>query len=182
MIAAEEYRDEIASRTHANAGRFWQRMTMNFEGLWRRFVDEELGGPNTSTSARIKAAGQLYLLPRLGSRFLAEISVEDVMSLERVLQATRIDESRGSDESGRRLSPAAVARVMSLGSTVWRYGRRVNLVDGNPFANLRKAKADLGYDATAANRSLDSTSIAVKKDPARLAIETLSRRRRHSKP
>ena len=38
------------------------------------------------------------------------------------------------------MSPRSVAKILTLGGTVWRYGRRIKLVDGNPFADVKKPR------------------------------------------
>jgi hypothetical protein len=37
-----------------------------------------------------------------------------------------------------------VAKSLTLGGTVWRYARRIKLVDGNPFADVKKPRAAKG--------------------------------------
>ena len=32
-------------------------------------------------------------------------------------------------------------KILILGGSVWRYGRRIKMVDGSPFADLRKPRA-----------------------------------------
>jgi integrase len=34
-----------------------------------------------------------------------------------------------------------VAKILILGGSVWRFGRRIKMVDGSPFADVRKPRA-----------------------------------------
>lgn len=139
--AAEAYRDEIAPQ--AKAGKFWERRTTTFAGLWEKFAAHELASPELrhSTVADYKALGRLYLVPLLGPKLLGEIDVEAVMELKRTLQTTPGAKAGGKEGSKRALSPRSVAKILTLGGTVWRYGRRVRLVDDNPFADVPKPRA-----------------------------------------
>jgi integrase len=139
--AAEAYRDEIAPQ--AKGGKFWQRQTLTFADLWEKFAAHELASPDlrVSTVADYKALGRLYLLPLLGSRLLTEIDVEAVMDLKRALQTEPGAKAGGKEGSKRALSARSVAKILTLGGTVWRYGRRTQLADGNPFADVKKPKA-----------------------------------------
>ena len=139
--AAHAYRDEIAPQT--KNGRFWERQTITFAGLWEKFAVDELASPDlrASTVADYKALGRLYLVPHLGPHLLAEIDVETIMNLKRALQTSPGAKAGGKEGSKKCLSARSIAKILTLGGTVWRYGRRVKLVDGNPFGDVKKPKA-----------------------------------------
>jgi integrase len=94
-----------------------------------------------STVVDYKALGRLYLVPHLGARLLAEIDVEAIMTMKGALQADAGAKAAGKQGSGKPLSPRTVAKILTLGGTVWRYGRRIKLVDANPFADVRTPRA-----------------------------------------
>lgn len=138
---AQAYRDEVAPQ--AKAGKYWQRQTMTFAGLWLKFEAGELASPElrASTVADYKALGRLYLVPLLGPKLLAEIDVETIMDLKRDLQTMPGAKAGGKEGSRKPLSARSVAKILTLGGTIWRYGRRVKLADDNPFADVKKPKA-----------------------------------------
>ncbi len=139
--AAEAYRDEIAPQ--AKAGKFWERQTATFADLWDKFAGHELAGPDRrpSTIADYQAMGRLYLIPQLGARLLGEIDAETILDMKTALQASAGAKASGKAGSGKPLSPRTIAKILTLGGTVWRYGRRIKLVDANPFADVRKPRA-----------------------------------------
>ena len=139
--AAQAYAAEKAPQ--AKSGKFWERQTATFAELWEKFAAHELASPDLrpSTVVDYKALGRLYLVPHLGARLLAEIDAEAIMDMKGALQATPGAKASGKEGSGKVLSPRTVAKILTLGGTVWRYGRRIKLVDGNPFADVKKPRA-----------------------------------------
>jgi integrase len=139
--AAQAYAEEIAPQ--AKAGRFWERQTATFADLWDKFTAHELASPDLrpSTVADYKALGRLYLVPHLGDRLLSEIDTEVIMDMKSKLQAEAGSKASGEEGSGKPLSPRSVAKILILGGSVWRYGRRIKMVDGSPFADVRKPRA-----------------------------------------
>jgi len=139
--AAQAYASEIAPQT--KSGKFWERQTATFADLWQKFAAHELASPDLrpSTVADYQALGRLYLVPHLGARLLGEIDAETIMDMKGALQAGPGSKAAGQAGSGKPLSPRSVAKILTLGGTVWRYGRRINLVDGNPFADVKKPRA-----------------------------------------
>jgi integrase len=63
------------------------------------------------------------------------------MDMKGKLQAAAGAKASGKEGSGKALSPRSLAKILTLGGTVWRYGRRIKLVDGNPFADVKKPRA-----------------------------------------
>jgi Phage integrase family len=57
------------------------------------------------------------------------------------LQAAAGAKAAGRDGSKKPLSPRSVAKILILGGSAWRYGRRIKMVDGSPFADVRKPRA-----------------------------------------
>jgi hypothetical protein len=67
-----------------------------------------------------------------------------MMTIKSALQAEPGRKGRkavGEEGSGKPLSARSVAKILILAGSVWRYGRRLALVDGNPFANDKKPRA-----------------------------------------
>ena len=96
---------------------------MTFEDLWEKFAADELTNPDLrpSTVADYKAIGRLYLLPHMGDKRLADIDAETVMALKPALQTQPGRKAvHGSEKP---LSARSVAKILTLGGTVWRYGR-----------------------------------------------------------
>jgi integrase len=139
--AAEAYAEEIAPQ--AKGGKYWERQSWTFADLWDKFTTHELSSPDLrpSTVADYKALGRLYLVPCLGDRLLSEIDTETIMDMKTKLQATAGSKAAGKEGSGKPLSPRSVAKILILGGSVWRYGRRIKMVDGSPFADVRKPRA-----------------------------------------
>jgi integrase len=139
--AAQAYAAEKAPE--AKSGKYWERQTATFAELWEKFSGHELASPDLrpSTVADYKALGRLYLVPHLGARLLGEIDAEAIMDMKGALQADAGAKASGKEGSGKVLSPRTVAKILTLGATVWRYGRRIKLVDGNPFADVKKPRA-----------------------------------------
>jgi integrase len=139
--AAQAYAGEIAPQ--AKGGKYWERQSATFADLWDKFAAHELAGSDRrpSTVADYKALGRLYLVPHLGARLLGDIDTEVIMTMKSALQADAGSKAAGREGSGKPLSARSVAKVLILGGTVWRYGRRIKLVDGNPFADVRKPRA-----------------------------------------
>jgi integrase len=117
--------------------------TATFAKLWEKFAAHELASPELrpSTVVDYKALGRLHLVPHLGTRLLGEIDAETIMDMKGTLQAAAGSKAAGKEGSGKALSPRSVAKILTLGGTVWRYGRRIKLVDGNPFADVKKPRA-----------------------------------------
>jgi integrase len=138
---AEAYAQEITPQ--AKAGKYWERRTATFADLWDKFATHELSSPDLrpSTVADYKALGRLYLVPRLGDRLLCEIDTETIMDMKTQLQASAGAKAAGREGTGKPLSPRSVAKILILGGSVWRYGRRIKMVDGSPFADVRKPRA-----------------------------------------
>ena len=139
--AAQAYAQEIAPQ--AKTGKFWERRTATFADLWDKFAAHELASPDLrpSTVADYKALGRLYLVPYLGDRLLSEIDTEVIMDMKTQLQAAAGSKASGKEGSRKPLSPRSVATILILGGSVWRYGRRIKMVDGSPFADVRKPRA-----------------------------------------
>jgi integrase len=114
---------------------------MTFGDLWTKFEAHELALPERrpSTIADYKAMGKLYLVPHLGRKLLAEIDVETVEHMKAALLTA--PGRKAAKGSGRTLSNRSVAKIMTLGGMVWRYGRRIKVARENPFADVRKPKA-----------------------------------------
>ena len=74
-------------------------------------------------------------------RYLGEIDTEVVMTMKAALQAQAAAKARGKEASWEPLPPLSAAKVLILSGTVWRFGRRIKLVDGNRFANVKKPRA-----------------------------------------
>jgi len=139
--AAQAYAESIAPQ--AKSGKFWDRQDATFADLWDKFAAHELASPDLrpSTVADYKALGRLYLVPQLGDRLLNEIDTETIMDLKAKLQADAGAKASGIEGSKKPLSPRSVAKILILGGSVWRYGRRIKMVDGSPFADVRKPRA-----------------------------------------
>jgi integrase len=139
--AAQAYAAEKAPQ--AKSGKYWERQTATFAELWEKFSAHELASPDLrpSTVVDYKTLGRLYLVPHLGARLLGEIDAEAIMDMKARLQAAAGAKASGKEGSGKALSPRSVAKILTLGRTVWRYGRRIKLVDGNPFADVKKPRA-----------------------------------------
>jgi integrase len=139
--AAQAYAESIAPQ--AKSGKFWDRQDATFADLWDKFTAHELASPDLrpSTVADYQALGRLYLVPLLGDRLLNEIDTETIMDLKTKLQADAGAKASGKEGSGKPLSPRSVAKILILGGSVWRYGRRIKMVDGSPFADVRKPRA-----------------------------------------
>jgi integrase len=138
---AKAYAEEIAPQ--AKAGKYWERRTATFADLWDKFAAHELASPDLrpSTVADYKALGRLYLVPHLGARLLSEIDTETILDMKTQLQAAAGAKAAGKEGTGKPLSPRSVAKILILGGSVWRYGRRIKMVDGSPFADVRKPRA-----------------------------------------
>jgi integrase len=69
-----------------------------------------------------------------------------------------------------------VAKILTLGGTVWRYGRRIRLADGNPFADVKKPRAAkrVPYilDAEEIGRLRAALSVRMERLLVELAITT----------
>lgn len=139
--AAESYCAEIAPQVAAN--KYLARQSMSFSDLWEKFKVQELSTPERreSTVTDYLALARLYLLPRLGSCLLADVDVELIMQMKSALQADPGAKASGKSGTQRPLSARSVAKILTLGGTVWRYGRRIGVVDGSPFADVKKPKA-----------------------------------------
>jgi integrase len=139
--AAQAYAEEIAPQ--AKAGKYWERQSATFADLWAKFSAHELASPDLrpSTVADYKALGRLYLVPHLGDRLLNDIDTETILDMKAQLQASAGSKASGVEGSGKPLSPRSVAKILILGGSVWRYGRRIKMVDGSPFADVRKPRA-----------------------------------------
>jgi integrase len=139
--AAQAYAEEIAPQ--AKTGKYWERQAATFADLWEKFATHELSSPDLrpSTVADYKALGRLYLVPYLGDRLLSEIDTETILDMKASLQAQAGAKAAGKEGSGKPLSPRSVAKILILGGSVWRYGRRIKMVDGSPFADVRKPRA-----------------------------------------
>lgn len=137
--AAEAYRDEIAPET--KSGKFWERQTMTFAELWKRFEATKLATPERRASAiaDYKAMGKLYLVPHFGTDLLVSIDVEAIEDFKAKLLTT--PGRKAEKGSGKVLSNRTVAKIMTLGGMVWRYGRRIKVVTENPFGDVRKPRA-----------------------------------------
>lgn len=139
--AAQAYAEEIAPQ--AKAGKYWERQSATFADLWAKFSAHELASPDLrpSTVADYKALGRLYLIPHLGDRLLNDIDTETILDMKAQLQASAGSKASGVEGSGKPLSPRSVAKILILGGSVWRYGRRIKMVDGSPFADVKKPRA-----------------------------------------
>jgi integrase len=82
-----------------------------------------------------------YLLPQLGARLLSDIDTEVIMDMKAALQTDAGSKASGKEGSKKPLSPRSVAKILILGGSVWRYGRRIKTVVGNPFADVKKPRA-----------------------------------------
>jgi hypothetical protein len=138
--AAQAYAAENAPQ--AKSGKCWERQTATFADLWDKFAGHELASPDLRTSTVIdyKSLGRLYLVPHLGARLLAEIDAEVIMDMKGALQSAAGSKAQGREGSGKVLSPRTVAKILTRGGTVWRYGRRIRLVEGNPWADVKKPR------------------------------------------
>jgi integrase len=76
-----------------------------------------------------------------GDLLLGEIDADAIMDMKGKLQGTAGAKASGKEGSGKALSPRSIAKILTRGGTVWRYGRRITLVDGNPFADVKKPRA-----------------------------------------
>jgi integrase len=139
--AAQAYAESIAPQ--AKSGKFWERQDATFADLWDKFTGHELASPDLrpSTIADYKALGRLYLVPHLGDRLLNEIDTETIMDMKAKLQADPGSKAAGVEGTKKPLSPRSVAKILILGGSVWRYGRRIKMVDGSPFADVKKPRA-----------------------------------------
>lgn len=139
--AAQAYCEGIAPQ--AKAGKFWERQSATFADLLEKFEARELSGPDRrpSTIADYKAMARLYLVPHLGARLLGEIEAETILDMKTALQADAGAKASGKEGSRKPLSPRSVAKILTFGGLVWRYGRHIKLVDGNPFADVKKPRA-----------------------------------------
>jgi site-specific recombinase XerC len=72
---------------------------------------------------------------------LADIYTEMIMTMKSALQADPGAKAAGKEGGGKPLSARSVAKLLILGGTVWRYGRRIKLVDGSPFSDVKKPRA-----------------------------------------
>jgi hypothetical protein len=111
--------------------------------LWGKFAAHELASPDLrpSTVADYKALGRLYLIPHLGERLVSAIDTETILDMKAQLQASAGAKAAGEEGSRKPLSPRSIAMILILGGSVCRYGRRIKMVDGSPFADLRKPRA-----------------------------------------
>jgi integrase len=139
--AAQAYATDKAPQ--AKGGKYWERQSATFADLWDKFAAHELTGSDRrpSTVADYKALARLYLVPHLGACRLADIDTEVIMTMKSALQAEPGSKAAGKEGSGKPLSARSVAKVLILGGTVWRYGRRIKLVDGSPFSDVKKPRA-----------------------------------------
>ena len=136
--AAQAYAAEISQPRKLS--RFWQQQTATFRELWESFAAHELIGPTPgpATVADYKAVARIYLLPNLGTRLLFEIDAQVIMDLKsKLLTAAGSKAERGS---GKPLSPRTVAKILTLLGTLFRYGKRLGLVNDNPAADVKKPK------------------------------------------
>jgi integrase len=137
--AAQAYAREISQPK--KLARFWEEQTLTFRNLWDRYVAHELIGlsPGPATVVDYKAMARIYLLPHFGDRLLFEIDAQAIMDLKaKLLTEAGSKAERGS---GKPLAPRTVAKILTLLGTLFRYGRRIGLVDGNPAADVKKPKA-----------------------------------------
>jgi integrase len=138
-VAAEAYRDEIAPQ--AKAGKFFERQTITFKELWQRFETTlASSGLRASTIADYKAIGRLYLEPLLGAKRLVDIDAETIMEMKAALLTEAGAKSGGEEGSKKPLSARSVGKILTLGGTIWRYGRLIKVASDNPFADVKKPR------------------------------------------
>ncbi len=68
-----------------------------------------------------------------------------IMDMKAQLQAAAGSKASGKEGSKKPLSPRSVAKILIIGGSVWRFGRRIKMVDGSPFVTYaspeRQARA-----------------------------------------
>jgi integrase len=137
--AAEAYRDEIAPQ--AKAGKFFERQTITFKELWKRYeATLASSGLRASTISDYKAIGRLYLDPLLGDKRLADIDASTIMEMKTALLTEAGAKAAGEEGSKKPLSARSVGKILTLGGTIWRYGRLIDVASDNPFADVKKPR------------------------------------------
>jgi integrase len=138
--AAETYRNEIDPEV--KSGKFWERQSVTFRDLWRRF-DSQLVGPEPgpATIADYRSVAENYLLPELGERLLEEIDAESLVVLKTKLLTEPGFKASKTGGTKKPLSPRTVAKILTLVGTVFRYGKTIKLVKDNPAGDVKKPRA-----------------------------------------
>jgi integrase len=139
--AAEAYCDQI--RSEAKQPKFWERQSATFRDVWVKFAAHELIGPvpGPATVADYVGIARLYLLPEFGDRKLTEIDAEFLMDFKAKLLTQPGVKASCKEGTGKPLSARTVAKILTLVGTVFRYGKRINLVADNPAADVKKPRA-----------------------------------------
>jgi toxin ParE1/3/4 len=114
-----------------------------------RHVDQLIIHPDSGSKPRELRGGRYRQIVEPPCRIFYRREGETVYVLyvmrgERKLRprALAVRSKKASQEgSGKPLSPRSVAKILILGGSVWRYGRRIKMVDGSPFADVRKPRA-----------------------------------------
>jgi integrase len=107
----------------------------------------------------------------LGDRLLNEIDTEVIMDMKTTLQAEPGSKASGVEGTKKPLSPRSVAKILILGGSVWCYGRRIKMVDGSPFADVRKPRAAKREPYILDSAEIAKLRAALEVPPERLLIE-----------
>lgn len=134
---------ETDQRQQADTGSFRSRQTMTFGVLWRKFEEHELIGtePGPATVADYKSMARNYLLPEFENVLLKSIDSDRLMTYKAKLLTVSGVKASGKEGTRKPLSARTVAKILTLAGTVFRYGKRINVLADNPMSEVKKPKA-----------------------------------------